>query len=144
MHILSWTIAFVSTSGCSRPSSWTSPCKKFFYNIYTVLAFFLLHTLLLFQFLDLVFNVSNQDDFSDNFYLSIGIFISCCKMWTLLINRRNFANLIETFQKNPFQPTDANEAEIQMRFDKIAEKIPLTNTLTDGLQLATRFYSTCV
>ncbi|XP_053997915.1 odorant receptor 46a-like [Hylaeus anthracinus] len=122
MYIFRWTFMLLTLCGCLPPASWTSPFKKFLYNIYTIFLVFLVHSLVLTQILDIVFNCENQDDFSDNFYLTVGVFVSCCKMCNLLTSHKNYAILIETLQEEPLTPVNNDEVEIQTRFEKWAQR----------------------
>ncbi|XP_076634636.1 odorant receptor 94b-like [Colletes latitarsis] len=83
--------------------------------------FRILTTLVLSLVLDIVFNVENQDEFSDNFYVTLAPFIACCKMCNFLINRSNIAALIDNLRREPFAPANAEEIEILTRYDKIIE-----------------------
>ncbi|XP_053982822.1 uncharacterized protein LOC128878561 [Hylaeus volcanicus] len=73
------------------------------------------------QILDIMFNVNSQQDFSDNFYMTAGVFITCFKLCNLLTSRENYAILIGSLQKEPFTPKNDDEIEIQTRFDKWAQ-----------------------
>ncbi|XP_043264934.1 odorant receptor 94a-like [Colletes gigas] len=73
------------------------------------------------QIFDIIYNVDSQESLSDNFYLTLGIFGSCCKMCTLLISRENYAILINTLHKEPFVPVNTDEIKIRTRFDKLAK-----------------------
>ncbi|XP_076634680.1 odorant receptor 10-like [Colletes latitarsis] len=79
------------------------------------------------QIFDIIYNVDSQDSFSDNFYLTLGIFGSCCKMCTLLISRENYAILIDTLHEEPFVPVNTDEIKIRTRFDKLAKFAMMVN-----------------
>lgn len=81
----------------------------------------MIYALALSQILDLIFNVDNQDDFSDNFYVTIAVFGICFKMYVLLMNRKVIKILIDALQREPFSPINIEELEIQTKFNKIAE-----------------------
>lgn len=70
------------------------------------------------QLMDLILTVDNADDFTDNFYMLLAMIVSCCKMFTLLINRSNIAMLIDILIKKPCKPVQSDEIEIQQKFDK--------------------------
>lgn len=80
-----------------------------------------LYMLVVFEMLDIVLVVDNQNDFSDNFYVTLSMFVTCFKMCNLLFTRQNIAVLFETLRKEPFLPLDTEEMEIRTRFDGIAE-----------------------
>ncbi|XP_043264939.1 odorant receptor 46a-like [Colletes gigas] len=121
MRLLRSIFTILALCGCSRPPSWTSPIKKCLYTVYTSFVLIMVHSLVISQILDIAFNVDNQDDFSENFYLTLGVFISCCKLCTLLLHRDNYATMVQTLQKEPFSPTNTDEFEILARFEKWAE-----------------------
>ncbi|XP_011050400.1 PREDICTED: uncharacterized protein LOC105143647 [Acromyrmex echinatior] len=51
--------------------------------------------------------------------------VSCCKMFTLLMNRSNIAILIDILVRKPCKPIQSDEIKIQQKFDKHVQ----TNTL---------------
>ncbi|XP_018337039.1 PREDICTED: putative odorant receptor 85d [Trachymyrmex septentrionalis] len=95
------------------------------YDVYTILIVLLINTFTLSQLMDLILTVDNADDFSENFYVILAMFVSCCKMFSLLRNRNNIAMLIDILMKKPCRPTEHDEIEIRQKFDKIVQ----TNTL---------------
>ncbi|XP_076241167.1 uncharacterized protein LOC143183504 [Calliopsis andreniformis] len=137
MQLLQRVCILLTICGCSAPSSWTSPFKKILYKIYSIFVFLTIHTLCIFQILDLVLIVDNQDDFSDNFYVTLGVFVTCIKMCNLLFTRRNIMLMIGTLQKEPFSPQDIEEMEIQIRYHKITDHDWKRNSciFTDGIRL---------
>ncbi|XP_076634650.1 uncharacterized protein LOC143348387 [Colletes latitarsis] len=127
MRLLRSIFTILALCGCSRPLSWTSPIKKCLYTVYTSFVLIMVHSLVISQILDIAFNVDNQNDFSENFYLTLGVFISCCKLCTLLLRRDNYATMVQTLQKEPFLPTNTDEIEILARFEKWAEFATMVN-----------------
>lgn len=121
MHILRWTFLLFTLCGCYPPLSWKTPVQKFLYEIYTVFSFLVLNSFLLSQILDMICNVENTDDFSDNFSVTVVVFVTCLKLFTILIYRANFLLLCNTLQKEPFLPMNEEEFEILLRFEKITE-----------------------
>lgn len=107
--------------GCWRPASWDSPSKEILYRGYTVVVWLSIHLLSVSQILDLIINVKTQDDFSDNFYVTLAVFCICVKMCTVLLSRANIGNLIDLLRKRPFCPVSTEEDEIRARYDKVAE-----------------------
>ncbi|XP_076179886.1 odorant receptor Or1-like [Ptiloglossa arizonensis] len=120
MRILGLIFTLLSVCGCSRPITWTSPFKKFLYNVYAICVIVIVHAFVISQILDLVFIVDNQDDFSDNFYMTLSMIVTCFKMYNLLMTRGNIEILTDTLQGEPFVPMDIKEIEIRTRFDKAA------------------------
>ncbi|XP_076634663.1 uncharacterized protein LOC143348394 [Colletes latitarsis] len=121
MDILSLTSRLLTVCGFSRPPSWKTPLKKFLYNFYSICLILIVQALVITEFLDLVFNVDNPENFSDNIYVTLEMIVIWFKMCSLLIKRKNIAILIDTFQRTPFATTDSQEIEIRTRFDKTVE-----------------------
>ncbi|XP_076634649.1 putative odorant receptor 69a [Colletes latitarsis] len=158
MHILQGVFMLLSLCGCWRPSSWTSRPKKFLYTTYMVIIFFMAHSFLLFLILDLVFNVDNQEDFSDNFYLTAEVFGVCWKMRSTIMNYENYTKLIDSLQEKPLAPMSIEETMIRKKFDKISDKIAflvststicveiynLTQRDLDSKYIVTVGYTVCV
>jgi len=118
MRVLENTFKILTVCGCWRPNSWTSSRGRAAYHMYTIFVFVLVNTFTLSQLLDLVLVVDNSDDFSDNFYMLLAMFVSCCKMVSLLINRDNIAMLINILIEEPCKPFRLDEMEIYHKFDK--------------------------
>lgn len=121
MDRLRFVCTLLAICGCWRPASWDSPSKKILYSAYTVVVWLSVHFLSVSQILDLVINVKTQDDFSDNFYVTLAVLGICVKMCTVLISRRNIGNLIDLLAKKPFSSMSNKENEIRTRYDKVAE-----------------------
>ncbi|XP_067207945.1 putative odorant receptor 85d isoform X1 [Linepithema humile] len=125
MNILMFTFKVLTICGCWLPISWTSRYKRIIYHVYTISIIFLTNTFMLSQLMDIVFTVNNTDDFTDNFYVMLAMFVSCCKMFSLLKNRNNIAMLINILMEKPCKPIEHDEIEIRQKFDKFVQ----TNTL---------------
>ncbi|KAL6267818.1 hypothetical protein P5V15_000890 [Pogonomyrmex californicus] len=136
MQILDFTFKILMICGCWIPNSWTTPYKRLVYHVYTIFIMLLIHTFMLSQLMDLILIVDNADDFTDNFYMLLAMIVSCCKMFTLLMNRNNIAMLIDILVKKPCRPVQSDEIEIQQKFDKLIQ----TNTLYYAILVET----TCV
>ncbi|XP_043264941.1 odorant receptor 4-like [Colletes gigas] len=80
--------------------------------------------------MDLILIVDNQDDFSDNAYLTLEIFISCWKMRSLILNRANYAILVDMLEEEPLSPMNHDEVEIRTKFDNLAKKNAIAYTLS--------------
>ncbi|XP_076179891.1 odorant receptor Or1-like [Ptiloglossa arizonensis] len=131
MRILRWEFMLLNLCGCSRPFSWTSPPKKFLYNTYTVFLFFVTQLFLLTLILDLVFNVDNQDDFSDNFYFTLEIIACSWKLYSISKNQGHYAIMVRTLEEEPLAPINIDEIEIQLAavLSKPKNSVPLLNAI---------------
>lgn len=121
MCLLRWVYTFLTLCGCLPSPSWTYPYKTFLFNVYTVIVLMLVHTLVISQILDVVFIVDNEDDFSENFYVTMPMIVTSFKLCSLLASRRNIVILINALQKEPFVPMNTEEIQIRVRFNKLAE-----------------------
>ncbi|KAL6422691.1 hypothetical protein ACFW04_010732 [Cataglyphis niger] len=136
MHVLDFTFKILIICGCWIPDSWRTSYKRLIYHAYTIFIMLLIHTFMLSQLLDLILTVDNADDFTDNFYMLLAMIVSCCKMFTLLINRSNIVMLIDILVRKPCRPDQSDEIEIQQKFDRLIQ----TNTLYYAILVET----TCV
>ncbi|XP_070156654.1 putative odorant receptor 85d isoform X1 [Polyergus mexicanus] len=118
MHILDSTFKFLIICGCWRPDSWASSCKRVIYHMHTVFILALINTFTLSQLLDIILTVDNPDDFTDNFYMLLAMIVSCCKMLSMLMNRKIIAILTNIITEKPCRPLEPSEMEIYHRFDK--------------------------
>ncbi|XP_033319034.1 odorant receptor 94b-like [Bombus bifarius] len=79
--------------------------------------------------LDIIINVENQDQFSDNFYITLVVFVSGCKLSIILKHRESILSLIESLEREPFSPMNDEEEKIQMKFNKTNERIAICYTI---------------
>ncbi|XP_070156717.1 uncharacterized protein [Polyergus mexicanus] len=136
MHVLDFTFKILMICGCWIPDSWTTSYKRFVYHVYTIFIILLIYTFMLSQLMDLILTVDNADDFTDNFYMLLAMIVSCCKMFTLLMNRSNIVMLIDILVRKPCRPDQSDEIKIQQKFDRLIQ----TNTLYYAILVET----TCV
>ncbi|XP_071631646.1 odorant receptor 4-like isoform X1 [Temnothorax longispinosus] len=118
MRILKLTFILLTICGCWRPDSWSSLHKRLAYYVYASIIVLLLNTFLLSQLMDVILTVDNADDFSDNFFVLICMFISCCKSFIMLINRKNIIMLVDILMEKPCRPSRSTEINILYKFDK--------------------------
>ncbi|KAK9309038.1 hypothetical protein QLX08_001218 [Tetragonisca angustula] len=121
MHLLRWSFTLLTFIGLLSPSAWKYSWKRVLYSVYTIVVLLLLFSFEIFLFLDLVINVDNQDDFSDNLYVTLVFFSSCCKSLMLLIYRGDIETLLDALLEEPFVPVNAQEDKIRMRFEEQIE-----------------------
>ncbi|XP_043597639.1 odorant receptor 46a-like [Bombus pyrosoma] len=121
MHTLRWTFALFTLTGLIRPSTWKYLWKRVLYNVYTIVVLLLLFSFETSLILDLVINVDNQDAFSENLYVTLVLFSSCCKAIVLLINRGNIEILMGVLLEKPFAPVNDEEIEIRTKFEERIE-----------------------
>lgn len=119
MHILNLTFLIVTFVGCFRPLSWTSLFKRVIYTLYRLFIIIILYTFAFLQFMDIVLNVDNPDDFTNNLYMMLNVSVSGYKLLIMWINYTNIATLINKFSEEPFKPLDSGELKICQKFDKL-------------------------
>jgi hypothetical protein len=119
MQVMQFPLKILTMVGCRPPISWSPLYKRMVYNAYTILIFLPLFTFMLPQFMDIILNVDNADDFMDTFYVLVALLIACCKMCSLLLNRKNIEMLIEALMEKPFRPLEPDEIEIREKYNNI-------------------------
>ncbi|XP_043526090.1 uncharacterized protein LOC122537170 [Frieseomelitta varia] len=129
VHTLQCSRIFLSICGCLPPSSWTSSFTKSLYNIYTLFVWLLIFSLASAQILDIIINVENQDQFSDNFYITLVVFVCGCKLSIMLKNRRTILSLIDSLENEPFSTINDEEVEIRSKINKMNERIAIVYTI---------------
>jgi len=118
MSILQLTFKILVIVGCWRPRSCSSFYLRIVYDLYTIFITMLMYTFLASQFLDIIWNVDNAEDFTENFYAMLASVISCSKVLSLLVNRKNIKMLINVLIEKPYRPLEMDEIRIRYKFDK--------------------------
>lgn len=122
MTILASTLMILSICGCWRPPSWSfSYYKRFMYNLYNICVIFLVSSLSLSQIIGIALNISS--DLSEEIYISLTIAVSCLKMLTFKFNHNDVVKLINTLAEEPYKPSDNEEIQIQLKFEKLARLV---------------------
>ncbi|XP_011640465.2 odorant receptor 46a-like [Pogonomyrmex barbatus] len=132
MHVLKLTRTIVTIAGCFRPLSWTSSFKRTIYNIYRLYIISMLYTFSLSQFMDIVLNVKNPDDFTDNLNMMMTSSAASCKIFIIWLNYKNITALINYLIEEPFKPLDLGEIKIRRQYDKIIRNNTLRYTSLIG------------
>jgi len=118
-NLLKYTLALLTITGCWRPLSWISSYKYKLYNVYTLLLVLLLYTFAISQFMAIVLNAANPDEFTSVLYMMMTVCVSIFKISSMWLNHRNLADIINTLTDIPFRPVIADEIKIRQNFDKI-------------------------
>ncbi|XP_017788741.1 PREDICTED: uncharacterized protein LOC108571252 [Habropoda laboriosa] len=74
------------------------------------------------QIMDLIVNVTTQDEFSDNFYILLACAISLQKAQSVLNSRKNVHRMIDLLNSEPFHPECKEEIEIRSRISEHARR----------------------
>ncbi|XP_077264615.1 uncharacterized protein LOC143898775 isoform X3 [Temnothorax americanus] len=125
MRVLEFTLLVCSFTGCWQPNSWTSLFKHIIYKTY---AMFLVSALYIFsfsQFMNIMLNVENSDEFTDSLYMMLTVFVAGYKQVYMWIDRKNIMMIINFFYEKPFAAGDTRELMIQQKFDKIVKNSTL-------------------
>lgn len=121
MRVMEFPLTTLTIAGCWPPSSWPTFCRRTVYNAYTIIVILLLFTFTMLQFLDIVLNVDNPDDFTETFYVMLAMIIAFCKMLSLLLNRKNIEMFMDALVEKPFKPLKPDEIEIREKFDNLIQ-----------------------
>ncbi|XP_071572213.1 odorant receptor 46a-like [Temnothorax nylanderi] len=125
MRVLEFTLLVCSFTGCWQPNSWTSLFKHIIYKTY---AMFLVSALYIFsfsQFMNIMLNVENSDEFTDSLYMMLTVFVAGYKQVYMWIDRKNIMMIINLFYEKPFAACDTRELMIQQKFEKIVKNSTL-------------------
>lgn len=85
--------------------------------MYRILILAVQYTLVTFQVMDLVLNVDNAKDFTDNLYIMMNVFVSGYKLIVMWRNYEDIDSIIKSLTEEPFKPLDTTEMEIRQKFD---------------------------
>lgn len=119
MRVLQLTFKILTIVGCWRPQSCSSFYLRIIYDAYTIFIIILLYTFLVSQFLDIIWNVDNAEDFTENFYATLASVVSCSKMLSLLVNRKNIDMLTNVLIEEPYRSLEMDEMRIRCKFDRL-------------------------
>lgn len=118
-NLLKHTLALMMIAGCWRPLSWTSSYKYKLYNVYMLFLILLLYTFATSQFMAIVLNAGNPEEFTSILYMMMAVFVAIFKISSMWINRENLADIVNTLIDKPFKPVIASEIKIRQNFDKM-------------------------
>lgn len=119
MRVLKFTLLICAIAGCWQPPSWTSLFKHTIYKIYAMFLVSLLYTFLASQFMNIVLNVGNSDDFTDTLYMMLTVLVAGYKQVFMWIDRKNIRTMIDVLTQKPFAPCESQEFVIRKKFDKM-------------------------
>lgn len=119
MCVLQLTFKILTIVGCWRPQACSSFCLRIVYDAYTVFMIILSYTFLISQFLDIIWNVDNANDFTENFYAMLASVVSCSKILSLLVNRKNINMLTNILVEEPYRALEIDEKRIRYKFDRL-------------------------
>lgn len=71
------------------------------------------------QCIDIILNVDNPNDFTDNLNMMLTSSAACYKVFIMWLNYEKIAALINCLTEVPFKPLNLGEIEIRRQYDKI-------------------------
>lgn len=119
MRALTFTLAICAVAGFWQPSSWTSLFKHVIYKTYAIFLMSSLYTFSMSQFINIILNVDNSDEFTDSIYMMLTVFIAGYKQICMWIDGKNIATIINLLTEIPFRPSELHEMTIRRKFDKM-------------------------
>ncbi|XP_018337236.1 PREDICTED: odorant receptor 46a-like [Trachymyrmex septentrionalis] len=125
MQVLKFTLLVCAFAGCWQPVSWTSLFKHIIYKTY---AMFLVSSLYIFsisQFMNILLNVENSDEFTDSLYMMLTVFVAGYKQVYMWIDRKNIMVIINVLNEKPFAACETQELRIQQKFEKMVQNSTL-------------------
>lgn len=121
MHVLKLTLVICAFAGCWQPSSWTSLFKHAVYKTYATFLASSLYIFSLSQFMNIVFNVDNSDEFTDALYMLLTVLVAAYKQTFMWVDRKHVMMIIDQLTERPFAPCESHEMTIRRKFDKMIQ-----------------------
>lgn len=121
MRLLKFTLLVCGFAGCWQPPSWTSLFKHIIYKTY---AMFLVSALFIFsisQFMNIILNVENSDEFTDSLYMMLTVFVAGYKQVYMWVDRKNIIVIFNVLNEKPFAACETREVMIQQKYEKIIQ-----------------------
>lgn len=119
MIVLQFTLRLCAVSGCWQPLSWTSLSKRIMYNSYRTLLICLISAFTISQILNVVLNMNDFYEMSDNIYMMLTVFGATYKLVTMWIIKKHVIMIINILTEEPFKPLESSEVMIRQKYDKI-------------------------
>lgn len=119
MLVLEFTLLLCAVSGCWQPLSWTSLSRQIIYNSYRILLICLISAFTISQIMNIVFNINNFNEISDNIYMTLTVFIATYKIITMWIIKKHVIMIINILTEEPFKPSESCEVMVRQKYDKM-------------------------
>ncbi|XP_011882884.1 PREDICTED: uncharacterized protein LOC105570367 [Vollenhovia emeryi] len=118
MNLMKFTLMICALAGCWQPLMWTSLFKHIIYKAYAMFLISSLYIFLLSQFINIILNVGNSDEFTDALYMMLTILVAGYKQAYMWIDRKNVMIIINVLTEKPFAPYETHEVTIQEKFEQ--------------------------
>lgn len=82
---------------------------------------FSLYIFLISQFINIILNVGNSDEFTDALYMMLTILVAGYKQVYMWVDRKNVMVIINVLTEKPFAPYETHEVMIQEKFEKMVQ-----------------------
>ncbi|XP_070518448.1 odorant receptor 94a-like isoform X2 [Cardiocondyla obscurior] len=115
--MLKYTLTVCSVAGFWQPLTWTSMFKHIIYKTFAAYLISTAYICVFSQFINIIINVDNSDEFTDTLYMMLTILVAGYKQVYIWIYRKNFLDLIKILTEKPFAPCDSSEKIIQEKFE---------------------------
>ncbi|XP_011704296.1 PREDICTED: odorant receptor 46a, isoform A-like [Wasmannia auropunctata] len=121
MRLLQFTLMICALAGCWQPLTWTSLFKQIIYKAYAIFLISSLYVFLLSQFINIILNVGNSDEFTDALYMMLTILVAGYKQIYMWVERKNVMVIINVLNEKPFVPYETHEVMIREKFEKMIQ-----------------------
>ncbi|XP_024872652.1 odorant receptor 94a-like [Temnothorax curvispinosus] len=121
MRMLKFTLMICALAGCWQPLTWTSLFKHIIYKAYAMFLIFSLYIFLTSQFVNIILNVGNSDEFTDALYMMLTVLVAGYKQIYMWVDRKNVMVIINVLTEKPFAPYETHEVMIQEKFEKMIQ-----------------------
>ncbi|XP_012230984.1 odorant receptor 46a-like [Linepithema humile] len=121
MRVLKFTLLVCAFAGCWQPSSWTSLFKHIIYKTYAMFLVSALYIFSISQFMNMIFNVENSDEFTNSLYMMLTVFVAGYKQVYMWVDRKNIMVIFNVLNEKPFAACETREVMIQQKFEKIIQ-----------------------
>ncbi|XP_032682049.1 uncharacterized protein LOC116849223 [Odontomachus brunneus] len=118
MYVLQFTLLICALAGCWQPLSWESLFKHVIYKTYAMFLASSLYIFALSQFMNIVLNAKNSDEFTDALYMMLTVLVAAYKQTYIWVDRKNVMEIINQLTERPFAPCEPQEVMIRQKFDK--------------------------
>lgn len=105
--------------GLWRPIHWLPGWKTKLYDLYTIFMIFLISTVTISEFIDLLGTIDDVDAFADNSFILMTMVSICGKGANILKKRGELIGLVNVLDNYPCQPYTTEETTIQRKFDQL-------------------------
>lgn len=69
--------------------------------------------------MNIVLNIDNFSEISDNIYMTLTVFIATYKIVTMWITKKHVTMIIKILMEEPFKPSELYEVMIRQKYDKM-------------------------